>query len=99
MYVVNTELPDKIAAALGGLYTLVYNKYCVDEAYDAAVVTPLVEGSTTVLWHGVDQGVIDGVVNGVGNQSQRYRRRSQTDSIGQHPKLRDLGAGRALSPC
>jgi NADH-quinone oxidoreductase subunit L len=70
MYVMNTELPGKIASALGGFYTLVYNKYFVDEIYDAAVVHPLVEGSTTVLWRGVDQGVIDATVNGVGHQSQ-----------------------------
>src|SRR5579863_2286243 len=70
MYVVNTELPGKITVALGGVYTLIYNKYFVDEAYDAALVTPLVEGSTTVLWHGVDQGVIDGIVNNVGYQSK-----------------------------
>jgi NADH-quinone oxidoreductase subunit L len=70
MYVVNKELPEKITSALGGVYTLVYNKYYVDEAYDAALVHPLVEGSKTVLWHGVDQGVIDGAVNGVGHESR-----------------------------
>ena len=70
MYVVNKELPGKIAGALGGLYRLVYDKYRIDEAYDVAVVTPLIEGSTTVLWHGVDQGVIDAAVNGVGHQAQ-----------------------------
>jgi NADH-quinone oxidoreductase subunit L len=71
MYVVNTALPEKITASLGGLYTLVYNKYFVDEIYDATVVRPLIEGSTTVLWHAVDQGVIDGTVNGVGLESRR----------------------------
>ncbi len=70
MYVMNTELPGKITAALGGVYTLVYNKYFVDEIYDAAIVSPLVEGSTAVLWHAVDQGVIDGAVNGVGYESR-----------------------------
>jgi NADH-quinone oxidoreductase subunit L len=70
MYVVNTELPGKVASAFGGLYTLIYNKYFVDEVYDAAVVTPTIEGSRTVLWHGVDQGVIDGAVNGVGYQAR-----------------------------
>jgi NADH-quinone oxidoreductase subunit L len=39
-----------------GLYTLVYNKYFVDEIYDAAVVDPLVGGSRAVLWKGVDAG-------------------------------------------
>jgi NADH-quinone oxidoreductase subunit L len=70
MYVVNTELPGKITSALGGFYTLVYNKYFVDEMYDTAVVRPLVDGSTTVLWHVMDQGVIDGAVNGVGKESR-----------------------------
>ncbi|MES1260142.1 MAG: NADH-quinone oxidoreductase subunit L, partial [Acidobacteriota bacterium] len=70
MYVVNTELPGKIANSLGGFYRLVYDKYRVDEVYDAAVVRPVVDGSTTVLWHGVDQGVIDGIVNGVGHESK-----------------------------
>jgi NADH-quinone oxidoreductase subunit L len=70
MYVVNTAFPEKITSSLGGLYSLVYHKYYVDEVYDAAVVNPLIEGSTTVLWHGVDQGIIDGIVNGVGYQSR-----------------------------
>ncbi|HEX4275572.1 MAG TPA: NADH-quinone oxidoreductase subunit L [Bryobacteraceae bacterium] len=70
MYVVNTELPNRIASSLGGVYTLVYNKYFVDEIYDATVVHPMVAGSETVLWHGIDQGVIDATVNGVGSQSK-----------------------------
>jgi NADH-quinone oxidoreductase subunit L len=70
MYVANTEVPNRIAESARGLYTLLYNKYFVDEIYDATVVHPIVEGSTAVLWHGVDQGVIDGAVNGIGHQSQ-----------------------------
>ncbi len=70
MYVANTELPNRIAESARGLYTLLYNKYFVDEIYDAAIVHPIVEGSRDVLWRGVDQGVIDGAVNGVGHQSQ-----------------------------
>jgi NADH-quinone oxidoreductase subunit L len=42
MYVVNKELPERSPSALGGLYTLVYNKYFVDEAYDATIVNPLI---------------------------------------------------------
>jgi NADH-quinone oxidoreductase subunit L len=70
MYVINPEIPEKISSSLGGLYTLVYNKYFVDEAYDAVIVHPLVQGSETILWKVVDAGVIDGAVNGVGTQSQ-----------------------------
>ena len=44
---------------------MLYNKYYVDELYDAAIVKPLVAFSRRVLWKSVDQGVIDGAgVNG-----------------------------------
>ncbi len=70
MYVVSPGIPDKITSALGGLYTLVYNKYYVDEVYDATIVRPLIQGSESVLWKTADAGVIDGIVNGAGSQSQ-----------------------------
>ncbi len=69
-YVVKPAIPESIANSLGGLYKLVYNKYFVDELYDATVVKPIVAGSRTVLWRGVDVGVIDGIVNGVGSRSR-----------------------------
>jgi NADH-quinone oxidoreductase subunit L len=57
------QLPARIAASLGGIYRAVSNKYYIDELYAAVFVKPLVDGSTTILWHGVDQGVIDAAVN------------------------------------
>jgi NADH-quinone oxidoreductase subunit L len=65
-YVLKPGIADSIANSLGGVYRLVLNKYYVDEAYDAAIVRPLVDGSRTVLWRGVDLGLIDGAVNGTG---------------------------------
>jgi NADH-quinone oxidoreductase subunit L len=35
------------------------NKYYVDEAYDAAIVDPVVGVSRGLLWRGVDVGLID----------------------------------------
>jgi len=70
MYVLSPGLPQRIADSLGGFYRLVYNKYFVDEIYNAAVVKPLVAGSTEVLWKGVDAGVIDGTVNGIGSRAR-----------------------------
>jgi NADH-quinone oxidoreductase subunit L len=70
MYVARPGMADALAGRVKGLYTLVYNKYYVDEMYDAAVVKPLVGGSRTVLWKGVDAGLIDGAVNGVGGRAQ-----------------------------
>ncbi len=69
-YVAKPSLADSFANGMGGLYKLVYNKYFVDEAYQAAVVAPLVQGSRTVLWRGMDAGLIDGIVNGVGHRSR-----------------------------
>ncbi len=70
MYVVKPEIPDSIASGAKGLYTLVYNKYFVDEIYDAAVVRPIVDGSRVVLWKGADAGLIDGIVNGIGTRAK-----------------------------
>ena len=63
LYRRSPEIPARIAAGLGGLYNVVANKYYIDEIYAALFIKPLVEGSTTILWHGVDQGVIDASVN------------------------------------
>jgi NADH-quinone oxidoreductase subunit L len=70
MYVAKPALADSIASRAGVFYRLVYNKYFVDEIYNAVVVKPVVNISRTVLWRGLDAGLIDGAVNGVGTQSQ-----------------------------
>ena len=53
-----------------GLHKLLYNKYYVDEIYQAAIVSPLVWLSRNVLWKVVDAGVIDGTVNGVAHGAE-----------------------------
>jgi len=63
LYVSKPYLPQKIAAALNGFYTAVLNKYYVDEIYAALFVKPLIEGSTSILWQGVDRKVIDDAIN------------------------------------
>jgi NADH-quinone oxidoreductase subunit L len=69
-YVAKRGLADSFAKAMNGFYTLVFNKYYVDEIYNAVVVRPLVAISRIVLWRGVDVGLIDGTVNGVGTRSR-----------------------------
>jgi len=63
LYQKRRDLPAKIAQSLGGLYQAVANKYYIDELYAVLFVKPVVDGSTTILWHDVDQGVIDAAVN------------------------------------
>ena len=70
MYVVKPGMADALAGSVKGLYTLIYNKYFVDEVYDATVVKPVVGGSRWVLWRGVDVGVVDGIVNGIGARAR-----------------------------
>jgi NADH-quinone oxidoreductase subunit L len=63
LYSKRPDLPQKIADGLGGFYEAVVHKYYIDEIYSSLFVKPLVDGSTRILWHGVDQGVIDAAVN------------------------------------
>jgi NADH-quinone oxidoreductase subunit L len=63
LYVSKPYLPRKIADALNGFYTTVLNKYYVDEIYAKLFVKPLVDGSTSILWLGIDRKVIDDTVN------------------------------------
>jgi len=63
LYFRRPQLPARIAAGLGGLYRAVANKYYIDELYAILFVKPLIDGSTAILWHGVDQHVIDAAVN------------------------------------
>jgi NADH-quinone oxidoreductase subunit L len=69
-YVAKPGLADGIARTFSWPYKVLYNKYYVDEAYDAVIVHPIRDGSTSILWKGVDTGVIDAAVNGVGSLSQ-----------------------------
>ena len=63
LYFRRPQLPARIATSLGGLYQAVVHKYYIDELYATLFVKPLIDGSTTILWHGIDQGAIDAAVN------------------------------------
>ena len=57
------QLPQEIAQALGGFYQAVLHKYYVDELYAVLFVKPLIDGSTSLLWHGIDRDVIDATLD------------------------------------
>jgi len=61
-YVKNPRLPQTLGARMAGLYRTLLHKWYVDEAYDYAVVTPLM-GVSRFLWRVWDTWVIDGLVN------------------------------------
>jgi NADH-quinone oxidoreductase subunit L len=69
-YVIKPGLADGLSRAFGPVYRLVYDKYRVDELYDATIVHPMRDGSRSLLWRGFDVGLIDGIVNGAGSLSR-----------------------------
>jgi NADH-quinone oxidoreductase subunit L len=85
-YIKSPETPQKLAQSLRGPYTLILHKYYVDELYNAAIIQPLLWISTNVLWHVVDEGLIDGTVNG----TARVARESGA-------QLREIQSGNARS--
>jgi NADH-quinone oxidoreductase subunit L len=64
MYNKRPDLPGKFVAKFPGLHRAVFNKWYVDEMYDALFVNPT-KKLGTFLWKGFDVKVVDGVVNGV----------------------------------
>ncbi len=94
MYVANPALPERLATSLRGPYEWVFNKYWIDELYDAVVVGPTVALSNW-LWRSFDVGVIDALVNGTGRgvlANSRMARRLQSGDVQQYALSLLLGA-------
>jgi len=64
-YIKNPKIPHDLVKKFPFVYKLLYNKYYVDEAYDAVIVNPTIKGSKIVYDH-FDLKVIDGAVNKTG---------------------------------
>jgi NADH-quinone oxidoreductase subunit L len=62
-YIRKTQIPHNLVARFPFIYKLLYNKYYVDEIYNATFVNPMIKGSEIVYKH-FDLKVIDGAVNG-----------------------------------
>jgi NADH-quinone oxidoreductase subunit L len=83
-WVQNRKAAASVARSATPVYTLLLNKYYVDEIYNALIVQPIKHGSSLVLWKGADAGLIDGAVNGVGRAvrgGSMMVRRAQSGSI------------------
>jgi NADH-quinone oxidoreductase subunit L len=97
LHAVRPDLPAAIARALDGFYTLVRDKFRVDELYDATVVR-LVFGAADLSARRIDPGVIDGAVNGAGRLvagTGAAWRRLQTGNV-QHYALSFLAGALVL---
>ncbi len=94
LYAKGSDLPDRIATRLSGLYNLLWNKYWIDELYDALIIRPYVRLSD-YFWKVVDTELIDGAVNGVGELVRAFggrMRRLQTGNVQGYALAMLLGA-------
>ena len=64
LYVLNPNLPNRLAQQWRAAYELSLHKWYVDEAYDRWFVRPTLSAANG-LWKHVDVSIIDGAVNGV----------------------------------
>ena len=64
-YVTKPELPEKLATKAHAMYSIMLNKYYVDDVYSALVIWPVVRTSREFLWKFVDVFMIDGAVNSI----------------------------------
>ncbi len=62
MYIAKPELPVAFAKKFKGVYTVLYNKYYVDEFYGYTVVKPFIKLSR-IMYNIFDRVIIDGSVN------------------------------------
>jgi NADH-quinone oxidoreductase subunit L len=53
-------MADRLAERIGGVYSLVFHKYWIDQIYQAVIVAPLLFLSRYLLWGAVDRGIITG---------------------------------------
>ncbi len=63
IYTKRTDVAEKTAKKFSGAYKLLYNKYFVDEAYNALVVNPIKQTSDKFLWKIFDVKIIDNTLN------------------------------------
>jgi NADH-quinone oxidoreductase subunit L len=84
LFIKNKVLPANKEEQLKPWQRVVYNKYYVDEFYDAVIRKPL-DFLSTIFHKFIDNQLIDGIVNGVGSSVKAIGsvvRLSQTGNIG-----------------
>lgn len=94
LYVKKTSIPDAIAEKFKGLYTLLLNKYRVDEVYNAIFVDGLVHKLARFLHTMGDVKIIDGFINwsaaAIGRTSEQGRK-LQTGFVQEYAFIMGLG--------
>ncbi|MFT4542432.1 MAG: NADH-quinone oxidoreductase subunit L [Planctomycetota bacterium] len=68
LYIQKRVKPALFVEALGPVYTLIENKYYIDEGVDFVVIKGTLMLSAVQKW--IDENIVDGAVNGVGKLSK-----------------------------
>jgi NADH-quinone oxidoreductase subunit L len=83
-YVTRPDVPQRLAASASGVYKLLWNKWYLDDIYQAVLVNPLKFFSDRFLYRTVDVKGIDGLIDGsatVTGEISKGVRRLQTGVI------------------
>jgi NADH-quinone oxidoreductase subunit L len=94
LYIKDLPRVQELGRKFAGAYRVLWNKYYIDEIYNAVIVQPVIEGSR-FMWRVFDVGVIDGAVNGTGRvlrATASYLRPLQNGLTGSYAAAIMLGA-------
>jgi NADH-quinone oxidoreductase subunit L len=89
-----SDVSERTAEAVPAAYRVLWNKYYVDELYEAIIIRPYVVLSR-LFWQVIDSQIIDGAVNGVGELVRWFggrTRRLQTGNVQTYAFAMLLGA-------
>jgi NADH-quinone oxidoreductase subunit L len=81
LYLKRRDVVANLQQRFAGIHRILFNKYYVDEVYDATIITPTVRLSESLLWKWIDVRFIDGIVNGsaeIIDVASQWIRRIQT---------------------
>jgi NADH-quinone oxidoreductase subunit L len=93
LYLRDPERAGRLRERWAGIHRAVFNKYWVDELYDATVVRG-VRGTAEAFWRFVDTRIVDGIVNGIGytlEGASAVLRLMQTGFVGTYALFFTLG--------
>ena len=99
MYRRKPQLADSAEQKAKPLYTLIWNKYWVDELYGAVIVRPVLAFSRNVLDLGIETGVVDGAntaMTATANGASACIRRMQSGNIRSYAGWLAAGAAAVL---
>lgn len=63
IYLKSPKIANNLSNRFAGFYKTLWNKYYVDEIYDAIIVNPIVLVSKNILWKFTDGKIIDGLIH------------------------------------